>query len=294
MAQPTSRDELIEYAKRQLGAPVLEINVADEQCDDIVDDALQFFYERHFDGVMQCYLKYKITKEDKERGRAPAPTAGGSYGGKTGIGLTSDSSIIPNNQPIGTGTTVNFQYLENSNYIQIPKNIIGVNKVFNFDGFYGSAYGMFDVRYQMALNDMYAWGSMDTLSYAMTKRYMSDIDFLFTPDKQIRFNQRAGRLYLDISWDYANKDDYLVIDCWRTTDPNDYERVWNDSFLKPYVTALMKKQWGQNMMKFTGVKLPGGVELNGRQMYDDAQQELAYIRERMSNTYELPPMDMIG
>ena len=123
---------------------------------------------------------------------------------------------------------------------------------------------------------------------------MSDIDFLFTPDKQIRFNQRAGRLYLDISWDYANKDDYLVIDCWRTTDPNDYERVWNDSFLKPYVTALMKKQWGQNMMKFTGVKLPGGVELNGRQMYDDAQQELAYIRERMSNTYELPPMDMIG
>ena len=153
---------------------------------------------------------------------------------------------------------------------------------------------MFDVRYQMALNDMYAWGSMDTLSYAMTKRYMSDIDFLFTPDKQIRFNQRSGRLYLDISWDYANKGDYLIIDCWRTTDPNDYERVWNDSFLKPYVTALMKKQWGQNMMKFTGVKLPGGVELNGRQMYDDAMQELAYIRERMSNTYELPPMDMIG
>ena len=88
--------------------------------------------------------------------------------------------------------------------------------------------------------------------------------------------------------------DYLIIDCFRAMDPTDYTRVWNDSFLKPYATALIKRQWGQNLLKFQGVKLPGGTELNGRQIYDDAEKELTRIREIMSNTYELPPLDMIG
>ena len=113
-------------------------------------------------------------------------------------------------------------------------------------------------------------------------------------EKQIRFNQRQDRLYLDIDWGSVSENDYLVIDCYRLLDPNDFTRVYNDPFLKRYLTALIKRQWGQNLIKFQGVKLPGGVELNGRQIYDDAEKELDKIQEQMSNTYELPPLDMIG
>lgn len=281
MAQPTTRQGLIDYCKRQLGAPVLEINVADEQLDDLVDDALQVFHERHFDGVTQTFLKYKVTQEDIDRGRG----RGGNN--PVGIETTTATTTI-----VGTATT--FSYEENSNYLQVPPSIIGVNKLFHFDGSNTSTNNMFSVKYQLFLNDIYYWGSTEILTYAMTKRYLEDIDFSLTTQKQIRFNQRQDRLYLDIDWASLSVGDYLVIDCYRLLDPNDFSRVWNDSFLKMYVTALIKRQWGQNLIKFQGVKLPGGIELNGRQLFDDAEKELERIREKMSNTYELPPLDMIG
>lgn len=281
MAQPASRTELIDYVKRQLGAPVLEINVADEQLDDLVDDALQYFHERHFDGVIQTYLKYKVTEADIARGR----TRGGDNA--EGIVTTTASATID-------GSSVTFSYEENSNYLQIPPSVIGVNKIFHFDGSNTITNNMFSVKYQLFLNDIYYWGSSDILSYHMTKTYLEDINFLLTTDKQMRFNQRQDRLYLDIDWDSVSADDYIIIDCWRLLDPNDFSRVWNDSFLKKYLTALVKRQWGQNLIKFQGVKLPGGIELNGRQIYDDAEKDLEIIREQMSNTYELPPLDMIG
>ena len=281
MAQPASRAQLIDYVKRQLGAPVLEINVADEQLDDLVDDALQYFHERHFDGVIQTYLKYKVTEADIQRGR----TRGGDN--TVGIVTTTASATID-------GSSVTFSYEENSNYLQIPPSVIRVNKIFHFDGSNTITNNMFSVKYQLFLNDIYYWGSSDILSYHMTKTYLEDINFLLTTDKQMRFNQRQDRLYLDIDWDSVSADDYIIIDCWRLLDPNDFSRVWNDSFLKKYLTALVKRQWGQNLIKFQGVKLPGGIELNGRQIYDDAEKDLEIIREQMSNTYELPPLDMIG
>ena len=279
MAQPSSRGELIDYCKRQLGAPVLEINVADEQIEDIIDDAVQFFQERHFDGVYQSYRKYAITQADINRGQ-----------GKTsGVGIdttTVDSTIV--------GTAVTFTYEENSNYLQVPPEVIGVTKIFHFDGSNTITNNMFSVKYQLFLNDIYYWGATELLSYAMVKTYLEDINFLLTTEKQIRFNKRQDRLYLDIDWGSVSVGDYLVIDCFTLLDPSTYPRVWNDSFLKPYTVALIKRQWGQNMSKFQGVKLPGGIELNGREMYEDAEKELERIREIMSNTYELPPLDMIG
>ena len=282
MAQPASRTDLINYCKRQLGAPVLEINVADEQIDDLVDDALQYFQERHVDGVTQTFLKYKITQEDIDRGRA----RGGSNN-TAGITTSTATSTI-------NGSSVSFSFEENSNYLQVPPEVIGITKVFKFDGSNTVTNNMFSVKYQLFLNDIYYFGSTEILTYAMTKRYLEDIDFALSTDKFIRFNQRQDRLYLDIDWGSATVDDYLIIDCYRLLDPSSYSRVWNDSFLKRYVTALVKKQWGQNLIKFQGVKLPGGIELNGRQIYDDAQKDLEVIREQMSNTYELPPFDMIG
>jgi hypothetical protein len=282
MAQPSSRSDLINYCKRQLGAPVLEINVADEQIDDLVDDALQYFHERHFDGVSQVFLKYQITQDDINRGRSPA-----GENAAAGITTTSAETTI-------VGTAVTFNYKENSNFLQIPPAVIGINKIYHFDGTNTTTNNMFSVKYQLFLNDIYYWGTTEILTYAMTKTYLEDIDFLLTTQKQIRFNQRQDRLYLDIDWGSVAKDDYIIIDCYRTLNPSDYPRVWNDSFLKRYLTSLIKRQWGQNLIKFQGVKLPGGIELNGRQIYDDAQKELDVIREIMSNTYELPPLDMIG
>ena len=281
MAQPASRTDLINYCKRQLGAPVLEINVADEQIDDLVDDALQYFHERHFDGVTQTFLKYKVTQEDIDRGKGRASS------NPIGIVTTTANATI-----VGTATT--FSYEENSNYLQIPPHVIGISKIFHFDGSNTTTNNMFSVKYQLFLNDIYYFGSTEILTYAMTKRYLEDIDFALTTQKQIRFNQRQDRLYLDIDWGSVTVDDYIVIDCYRLLDPNDYARVYNDSFVKRYLTALIKRQWGQNLIKFQGVKLPGGVELNGRQIYDDAEKEIDKIKEVMSNTYELPPFDMIG
>ena len=282
MAQPSTRSEVITYAKRQLGAPVLEINVADEQVEDILDDAIQYFQERHFDGVYPTFLKYEITEDDIKRGR--------SRGGNTdNVGITTQTATSTID-----GQTVSFSFNETSNYLQVPPDILGITKVFHFDGSNRMSSGMFSLKYQLFLNDIYYYGSTELLSYAMTKTYLEDINFLLTTQKQIRFNKRQDRLYLDIDWSSITDGEFLVIDCYRTLDPNDYARVFNDSFLKRYFTANLKRQWGQNLIKFQGVKLPGGVELNGRQIYDDAMNDLTIIREQMSNTYEIPPLDFIG
>ena len=282
MAQPSSRTELIDYCKRQLGAPVLEINVAEEQIEDILDDAIQFFQERHFDGVYPTFMKYKLTDNDVSRGRSR-----GGNSGNVGITTTTAEATID-------GSTVEFNWEENSNYLQVPPEIIGVNKIFHYDGSNTITNNMFSVKYQLFLNDIYYWGQTEILSYAMVKTYLEDINFLLTTQKQIRFNQRQDRLYIDVDWGNVASGDYIIMDCYRILNPSDYTRVWNDSFLKRYTTALVKRQWGQNLIKFQGVKLPGGVELNGRQIYDDAQKDLEVIREQMSNMYELPPLDMIG
>jgi hypothetical protein len=280
MAKPASRQELIDYCLRRLGAPILEINIADEQIDDAVDDALQYFHERHFDGVERMYLKYKITEEDINRGKA-------KYGDGVGIVTTTGTSNIS-----GIGTTT-FNFYETSNYIQVPDSVIGIEKIFKFDTSSISS-GMWSIKYQLFLNDLYYFNSVELLQYAMVKSYLEDIDFLLSTDKQIRFNKRQNRLYLDIDWEAKAKDTFIIIDCYRILNPNDFTKVYNDSFLKRYLTALIKRQWGQNLIKFRGVKLPGGIELNGREIYEDAEREIEDIKQRMAMDYEYPPYDFIG
>ena len=520
MAKPTTRQELKDYALRQLGYPVLEINVADEQVDDALDDSLQLFYERHFDGVERVFLKYKLTDNDISRGRARGggeslgittsstgdggsvtisgdtywddvivrhtfdtdfsdqsplgdnPTLSGSpdivaspvkfgkagrfgtnkflyYGhrdeynftgewtfetwiyidsspnsgaifGKgsssyssyafgflvdnqggninfrwhntenslhsstygTGLGSyttgqiiqnwvhialtrrasdgsihfflngtesasTSSNQVIDNNIPnfdtrflylnyrakasdnrstdaiyddvkITTKEryTSNFtaptsafptdgtlttsaggevqDYEENTNFLTVPDSVLGIERVHTFDNSNVSS-GMFSIKYQLFLNDLaFDLGYQGLMNYAMTKTYLEDIDFLLTTSKQVRYNKRNNRLYLDIDWSSAASGTYVIIECYRIMDPANYAGVYNDSFLKRYFTSRVKKQWGQNLIKFQGVKLPGGIELNGRQIYEDAVQELQQIEDKMLSTYEIPPLDMIG
>ena len=187
MAKPSTRQELVDYCLRRLGAPVLEINVDDDQIDDLVDDALQYFQERHFDGVERMYLKYKITQEDINRGKAS---------GTSGVGLVTTTATSKNISGYGTTTS---SFYENSNFIQVPDTVIGIEKVFKFDTSSISG-GMFSIKYQLFLNDLYYFNSVELLQYAMVKSYLEDIDFLLTTDKQVRFNKRQNRLYLDIDW----------------------------------------------------------------------------------------------
>ena len=282
MAKPASRTQLIDYCLRKLGAPVLEINIDDDQIDDLVDDAIQLFNERHFDGVERMYLKYQITQDDIDRGTAK---------NRDGVGIvttTATATAVP-----GIGTTITSNWYETSNFLQVPDSVIGVEKIFKFDTSSISG-GMFSIKYQLFLNDLYYFNSVELLQYSMVKSYLEDIDFLLTTDKQIRFNKRQDRLYLDIDYGNMKAGEFLVIDCYRALNPDIFKQVYNDMFVKLYATALIKKQWGMNLIKFRGTKLPGGIELNGREIYDEGVKELSELRQRMAQDYEMPPLDFIG
>jgi hypothetical protein len=288
MAKPTTRQGLIDYCLRRLGAPVLEINVDDDQIDDLVDDTIQFFNERHFDGVERMYLKYQVSQADidRARGLTSGTTTVDSVGG---VGVVTTTATSTDS---GAGSFTSTFY-ENSNFIQVPDSVIGIEKVFKFNTSEISG-SMFSIKYQLFLNDLYRFDSIDLLQYSMVKSYLSDIDMLLTTDKQVRFTKNQDRLYIDTDWGSLSAGDFLVIDCFRALDPDNFSKIYNDSFVKRYLTALIKRQWGQNLIKFRGVKLPGGIELNGRELYEDAEKELDEIKSKMSMDYELPPLDFIG
>jgi hypothetical protein len=276
MAQPSSRAELKDYCLKQLGKPVLEINVDDDQIDNLIDDAIQYYHERHFDGIDRVFLKHKLTPATKTTLSQPGPVGSATTSGSVvGVGLTS------------------LTYVEGVNYLPLPDSIIGVNNILKINSSTVSD-GLFNIKYQLFLNDVYYYGALDLLNYAMVKRYLEDLDFLLNPHAQIRFNKKNHKLYLDIDWSQVGENEYVIIDCYRIVDPSDAPKLYNDWWLKKYLTSLIKKQWGQNMIKFQGVQLPGGVQLNGRQIYDDGVAEIEKLEQQLKDEYELPPLDLIG
>ena len=276
MAQPSSRAELKEYCLKQLGKPVLEINVDDDQIDNLIDDAIQYYHERHYDGIDRVFLKHKLTPATKSTISESAP-----------VGSATTSATV-----VGAGLT-SLTYVEGVNYLPLPDSIIGVNSILKLNSSTVSD-GLFNIKYQLFLNDVYYYGALDLLNYAMVKRYLEDLDYLLNPQAQIRFNKKNHKLYLDIDWSEVGENEYVIIDCYRIVDPSDAPKLYNDFWLKKYLTALIKKQWGQNMSKFQGVQLPGGIVLNGRQIYDDGVAEIEKLEQQLKNEYELPPMDLIG
>jgi len=273
MAQPNSRKELIEYCLRALGAPVSEINVDEEQLNDRLDDALQYFQERHFDGIQRVFLKHKLLKDEIDTVRKNPSYTNVNTGNNVGITTT----IIE----------------ESENFIPLPDTIVSVNSVFKSDSSSISS-GMFNIKYQIFLNDLYYFGTLDLLNYAMTKTYLEDISRIITPDVQLRFNKKNHRLYLDVNWAMLKSDQYIIIDCYRIVDPAEFPKIYNDYWLKKYLTASIKKQWAQNMSKFNNVQLLGGVTMNGEKLYSDAERELEAIERQLRDEYELPPLGLIG
>tara|TARA_Y100001972_G_scaffold3606_1_gene4048 strand:+ start:915 stop:1724 length:810 start_codon:yes stop_codon:yes gene_type:complete len=263
MAEPSSRDELIEYALRKLGAPVIEINVDREQAEDRLDEALQFFTERHFDGVERVYFSHELTSDDI-----------------TNRFILTDELATPKGFPSGGPT---------------GKDIVSVVKVFQFGPLKGIQ-SMFDVRYQMALSDYFGintglgyQSALGLASYDSAKRYISMIQDFFQPEKEIRFSKVTNRLLIDSELDQnVDVGDFLIIEAYASLDPDKFTEIYNDRLLKKYVTALIKKQWGSNLSKFAGVQLPGGVQLNGPQIYAEALQDIQIIEQEFYSQYELP------
>ena len=268
MATPATRETLKQYALRALGKPVIEINVDDDQLEDRLDEALQYFAQYHYDGIRRTYLKYQYTEADKTR-------------------LTGNSSES------ATKNSVTTSWTEGNNFLVVPDSVISVINIFPFSN--KSNMNLFDVRYQLRLNDLYDFSSTSVINYDIVLRHLDFLDHILVGEKPLRFNQHDNRLYVDMDWtnDLA-VGEYLVIEAYRKLDPDTHTDVYNDIFLKRYVTALFKKQWGANLSKFDGVAMIGGVTLNGRQIYSEALQDIEKLETEIRSTFELNPAMMIG
>ena len=262
MAAPYSADTLIDYAFRRLGSPVIDINVDRQQAEERLDDALQYFSERHFDGVEKHYYSHKVTGEDRTNGFINLNgLTSGSAGGYTGA-------------PAGS-------------------NILTVNKVMPF----GSATSnMFNVLYQMSLHDYFGinrsthYGvGLGLASYDSTKSFINLVEQLFDTEKNFRFSKVTNKLYVDMNWEEdIDIGDFIFFEAYAKLDPVTHTEIYNDRLLKEYVTALIKRQWGANLSKFDGVQLPGGVTIRGAEIFSEANEEVRNIEERVLQEYELP------
>ena len=267
MAKPNSKESLIEYTFRKLGAPVVEINVDYQQALDRLDDALEFFSERHFDGVEKAYFSYQLTDTDITNKYINTnnfgPIVGASGGNPNGYDVLSIIRVFP----FGT---------------------LNTNE-------------LFDVRYQLALNDVYGINtnlgfvnSTPIANFDLTKRYIRLIEMMFDPERTIRFNKVTNKLYIETDWTALKAGTYIAVEAYVNLNPDLYPEIYNDRMLKKYFTALIKKQWGQNLSKFDGVALPGGVQLGGGTILTEAEREIQLLEDQIISAYELPPDMMTG
>ena len=269
MATPTSREALKQYALRALGKPVIDINVDDDQLEDRLDEAFQYYAQYHYDGIRRTYLKYQYTEADKAR-----MTVDGSDETATKNGVTST-------------------FKEGQNFIVVPESVISVINIFPFSN--KGNLNLFDVRYQLRLNDLYDFSSTSVINYDIVLRHLDFLDHILVGEKPLRFNQMDNRLYVDMDWkEDLQVGEFLVIECYRKLDPATFTDINNDIFLKRYVTALFKKQWGANLSKFNGVAMLGGVTLNGQQIYTEALSDIEKLENEIRTTYELNPALMMG
>lgn len=271
MAVPSTKATLKSYCLRALGSGVIDINVSDDQIDDRLDEALQYFAEYHYDGVERMYLKHKITSDDLSR-------------------ATTDASAVATDT---ADNSVTATWLEGKGFIPVPEAVISVVSVFPFTD--STTANMFDLRYQLRLNDLYDFSSTSIMEYEMTLKHLDFLEHVLVGEVPIRFSQHQQRLYLDMDWNNDIKvDEFIIIECYRKLDPTVFTDVFNDMYLKRYATALIKRQWGANLSKFNGVSMLGGVTMNGETIYSQAQEELEKLEEQIQLAFELPVNYMIG
>ena len=247
MATPTTKETFKQYCLRKLGAPVIEINVDDDQVDDRIDEALRYYYDYHFDGSDKVYYKYQITNTDVA-----------------------------------------------NKYITLPENIIGAISVFSIGDPSIRADDLFNIRYQIALNDLYTLTNVSIVPYYMVMEHLALLTEMLVGKIPIRYTRHKNRLYIDTDWGNLAVGSFILVEAYEVVDPAVYTDAWNDRWLQNYATALIKRQWGSNLTKFTGMSLPGGVQFNGEKIYNDAVDEITKMETEMISSYSLPVLDMIG
>ena len=247
MAATSSRQQFKDYILRRLGAPVIDINVDDEQVEDRIDDALLKFRDYHYDGTEHVYLPYQVTAEDRV-----------------------------------------------NKYVTLPEGIIGVTRIFDINDSY-NAMNLFNIRYQLHLNELFNISSVSVTPYVVAMRHIEFLEEVFVGKKPIRFNRHMDRLYVDMKWDDdIQVGQYIIIDGYKTVNPEEFPDVWDDPWLKDYATQLVKRQWGEHLKLYEGMNLPGGITFNGQRIWDEANQKVEELEQKVINDYSLPVTDMIG
>lgn len=243
----SSRQQFKDYILRRLGAPVIEINVDDEQVEERIDDALLKFRDYHFDGMQHVYLPYQVTEQDRQ-----------------------------------------------NRYVTLPEDMIGVTRIFDVNDSYG-AMNLFNIRYQLHLNELFNISSVSVTPYVVAMRHIEFLEEVFVGKKPIRFNRHTDRLYVDMNWnDDVLVGSFIIIDGYKTVNPEEFPDVWDDPWLKQYATQLVKRQWGEHLKLYEGMNLPGGITFNGQKIWDEANEEVQKLEQSVINDYSLPVTDMIG
>lgn len=246
MALPTNREQFKEYCLRQLGKPVIEINVDDDQVDDRISEALKYWFDYHFDGSEKIYYKHLVSETDKT-----------------------------------------------NKYITLPENIIGAVNIFDI-GSGLNTNNMFNIRYQIALNDLYTLTSVSMVPYYMAMSHIQFLEQMLVGKQPIRYNRHTNKLYIDMDWDRVTVGHFIIVEAYEVIDPDVFTDAWSDRWLLRYAACLIKQQWGSNLKKFAGMKMPGGLTFNGQVIYDEATSERAALEKEMISSYSLPVTDMIG
>jgi hypothetical protein len=309
----SSRQGLIDYALRALGEPVVEVNVDDIQLEDRVDEALEYWRQYHWDGAEKMYMKHVISASELHLATsngadfAIAETVTGGTSGATAevtrerTRESSGTTVIVKkvvgtfavNETITgsvTGTTATLDDTlaftlgsYDKRYIEIPDLVYGITRVLPFSSA-SSSKNLFDLQYQLRLNDLYDLSTTSLIYYKTVMSHLALLDLSLNGMPMYRFNRMQDRLYLDVNWDASvSLGDFVVVECYRALDPAEFTKVWNEMWLKHYVTALFKRQWGINGKKFQGMILPGGVSIDFQGMYDEAEKEVNDLEDELMN-----------
>lgn len=325
MASPTTREAFKQYCLRKLGEPVIQVNVDDEQVEDRIDEALKFYQEYHYDATEKIYFKYQVTQKDRpdaihhinitDGGLGYAngdvvtftPTQGGGSSANGTIttnasGTITDISLANNGFGYSLAPTVDIATVggtgadltaELGGYIELPDSIIGAVDIFDISASIVSQ-DMFSIQYQIALNDIWSLSTYSMIPYYNVISHLSLIQQLLIGRQPIRYTRHRNRLHIDMNWDRINYPSWIIGTCYQTINPNEFPDVWGDRWLQKYTTALIKRQWGNNLKKFGNQMLPGGVVFNGQIIYDEAEAEIAHLENDVIINYSIPGELFIG
>ena len=264
--RPASKTEIKNYALRRLGYPTVDINVATEQLDDLIEEAIDYYQEYHYNGSYKTFMRVEVTEA--------MLTAGQSF--------TQEGSSA---------------WYGADNYISTPPGMLNINHVYtNIGASRMSSGNIFNIKYQIFLNDIYAMTHGHILHYFLTAQYLETLNWITNSqaNRRVKWNELQGKLYLDFDWKDMEVGDFIMVDCNMRQDPETYTAMYNDNWLKDYVEALFQQQWGRNLSKYDGIQMLGGVTLNGRQILEDGSTFKSDLEEKIRDTYELPPLDLVG